>query len=75
MNAIAPGYICTEMTEAAWDTPQGAAPIKRNPMQGLGPPGTGGAPVFSVNGALIDLHNHRAFRHDRRVCVDMGCIF
>jgi hypothetical protein len=25
------------MTEAAWDTPQGAALIKRIPMQGLGP--------------------------------------
>ncbi|MGE8150124.1 SDR family NAD(P)-dependent oxidoreductase [Pseudomonas vancouverensis] len=38
VNAIAPGYISTEMTQAAWDTPQGAALIKRIPMQRLGTP-------------------------------------
>lgn len=38
VNAIAPGYISTEMTEAAWDTPQGASLIKRIPMQRLGTP-------------------------------------
>lgn len=38
VNAIAPGYISTEMTQAAWETPQGAALIKRIPMQRLGTP-------------------------------------
>lgn len=38
VNAIAPGYISTEMTQAAWDTPQGAALIKRIPLRRLGTP-------------------------------------
>lgn len=36
VNAIAPGYISTEMTQAAWDTPQGEALIKRIPLRRLG---------------------------------------
>lgn len=38
VNALAPGYISTEMTEEVWDTPVGAALIKRIPMQRLGNP-------------------------------------
>ena len=38
VNALAPGYIHTELTEAAWDTPQGQQLIKRIPMRRLGQP-------------------------------------
>jgi NAD(P)-dependent dehydrogenase (short-subunit alcohol dehydrogenase family) len=38
VNAIEPGYIGTEMTDAMWDTDQGKALIKRIPMRRLGKP-------------------------------------
>ena len=38
VNAIAPGYIGTEMTDAMWDTDYGKALIKRIPMRRLGKP-------------------------------------
>lgn len=38
VNAIEPGYVRTEMTEAAWETPHGQALIKRIPMGRLGQP-------------------------------------
>ncbi|WP_397448626.1 SDR family NAD(P)-dependent oxidoreductase [Pseudomonas sp. NA-150] len=38
VNAIAPGYINTEMTQETWDTPHGAALIQRIPMRRLGNP-------------------------------------
>lgn len=36
VNAIEPGYIDTEMTDAMWDTDHGKALIKRIPMRRLG---------------------------------------
>jgi NAD(P)-dependent dehydrogenase (short-subunit alcohol dehydrogenase family) len=38
VNAIEPGYIGTEMTEAMWETDFGKALIKRIPMRRLGKP-------------------------------------
>lgn len=38
VNAIEPGYIGTEMTDAMWDTDYGKALIKRIPMRRLGRP-------------------------------------
>jgi len=38
VNAIEPGYIGTEMTDAMWDTDYGKALIKRIPMRRLGKP-------------------------------------
>ncbi|MEJ8856594.1 SDR family NAD(P)-dependent oxidoreductase [Variovorax robiniae] len=38
VNGLMPGYIRTEMTEAAWDTPLGQELIQRIPMQRLGKP-------------------------------------
>ena len=38
VNAIEPGYIDTEMTDAMWDTDHGKALIKRIPMRRLGKP-------------------------------------
>jgi NAD(P)-dependent dehydrogenase (short-subunit alcohol dehydrogenase family) len=38
VNAIEPGYIDTEMTDAMWDTDHGKAFIKRIPMRRLGKP-------------------------------------
>ncbi|WP_425317833.1 SDR family NAD(P)-dependent oxidoreductase [Pseudomonas nitroreducens] len=38
VNALAPGYISTEMTQEVLETPQGAALIKRIPLQRLGTP-------------------------------------
>ena len=38
VNAIEPGYIGTEMTEAMWETDHGKALIKRIPMRRLGRP-------------------------------------
>ena len=38
VNAIEPGYIGTEMTEAMWETDYGKALIKRIPMRRLGRP-------------------------------------
>ena len=38
VNAIEPGYIGTEMTDAMWDTEYGQALIKRIPMRRLGKP-------------------------------------
>ncbi len=38
VNAIEPGYIGTEMTDAMWQTEHGAALIKRIPMRRLGRP-------------------------------------
>ena len=38
VNAIEPGYISTEMTDAMWDTAYGKALIQRVPMRRLGKP-------------------------------------
>ena len=38
VNAIEPGYISTEMTDAMWDTAYGEALIQRVPMRRLGKP-------------------------------------
>jgi len=38
VNAIEPGYISTEMTDAMWDTAYGKALIQRAPMRRLGKP-------------------------------------
>lgn len=38
VNAIAPGYIDTDINHDFWDTPQGAAMIKRIPQRRLGKP-------------------------------------
>jgi NAD(P)-dependent dehydrogenase (short-subunit alcohol dehydrogenase family) len=38
VNAIEPGYIGTEMTDAMWETEHGKALIKRIPMRRLGKP-------------------------------------
>lgn len=38
VNAIEPGYIGTEMTDAMWETDHGKALIKRIPMRRLGKP-------------------------------------
>ncbi|MFP3501244.1 SDR family NAD(P)-dependent oxidoreductase [Burkholderia sp. SIMBA_062] len=38
VNAIEPGYVSTEMTDAMWDTEYGKALIERIPMRRLGKP-------------------------------------
>jgi NAD(P)-dependent dehydrogenase (short-subunit alcohol dehydrogenase family) len=38
VNAIAPGYISTDMNRQFWDTPQGAEMIRRIPQRRLGQP-------------------------------------
>lgn len=38
VNAIEPGYVRTEMTDALWETDHGKAMIKRIPMRRLGQP-------------------------------------
>ncbi|OYD60243.1 UNVERIFIED_ORG: NAD(P)-dependent dehydrogenase (short-subunit alcohol dehydrogenase family) [Burkholderia sp. CF145] len=38
VNAIEPGYVRTEMTDALWETDHGKAMIKRIPMRRLGTP-------------------------------------
>jgi NAD(P)-dependent dehydrogenase (short-subunit alcohol dehydrogenase family) len=46
VNALAPGYFETDLNREFWDTPAGAALVKRIPQRRLGQPG-------DLDGALL----------------------